>query len=567
MTELTTLAVLIPLATALVVATLPRSEPALARALGLLGALVELGVLATLIWSFDPAGPAVQRAVAFPWMPAYGIACSLGVDGRGLAGLAVLGLGFPLALLLGGRLRPGEGSLVLGMLVLEAAWVAVILARDLVTLGAAWELATLATVFLLGHRGDGIAGTPGRISAARRHAAHVVPGAAALIGAIILLGVAHAHATGGAWSWDLDTLASVTLPPATAYLGLALVLFAAATTLPLVPLHRGLVSACVSGPTPVVAVLLGAGMPMAVLLLVRVGLPLFPLAAGEWANPIAALAVAGAVYAGLVCWAEREPGRLLAHLAIVHLGLAVVAAVSGSASAGVGLGPLLIAHALGLAALTCVCHALRRDGVVDLGELAGWAAAAPRSSALALLGALVLMGVPGSIGFVGELGTVVGILSEGELELLRPALLGLLAAAAVVVGVLGALRSFWYASRGPHVGPTLVDLAPRELVAGVAALVLALGLGVASAGLLERSEPAEREAVERFHFARCLAIEARSTTRPRTHEDLRERLGATCLDPVAQIRLYYFGSAGHTEHDSGSAGHTEHDEHAKEASP
>ena len=535
MTELTTLALVLPLATALVVATLPRSEPGLVRALAVIGALLELALIVGIVWSFDPAGPAVQREVAVPWVPAYGIAWSLGVDGRALAPLLTLGLVFPLALLLGERSR----GVIVGLLGLQATWVAVVLARDVVTLGAAWELSAVLTVVLLGQREDPL---PGQAAAVRRHAAHVLLGAAALIGAVVLLGVSHAHATGGAWSWDLDALASVTRPVATQQLGFALLLLAIATTLPLFPIHGALVSVCVSGPTPVVAVLLGAGMPMAVVLLMRVGMPMFPLIAGEWANPIAALAVVGGVYAALVCWAEREPGRLLAHVALLHLSLAIVGAVSGSVTAGVGLGPYLLAHALGLMVLTTLAHALRRAGVDNLGELGGWASVAARGWALALLGALVVVGVPGSVGFVGALGVTVGVLAEGDVELLHPTVWALLGAAALGIGVLGLLRSLWYAGHGQPRGRTPLELGLAERSACVLALVIALALGVAPGWLLRRSEPAERAAVEQLHYGRCLAIEARSSSRPRLHEDLREQLGAVCLDPVAQIQLYYFGA-------------------------
>lgn len=368
-------------------------------------------------------------------------------------------------------------------------------------------------------------------------------GSAALLGAIVLLGVTHAHATGGMWSWELDTLTHVTRPPATQYLGFALVMLTVATTLPLFPIHGALVSVCVSGPTPIVAALLGAGMPTAVFLLARVGMPMFPLAAGEWANPIAALAVIGAIYAALVCWAEREPGRLLAHVAVVHLSLAIVGVVSGSASAGAGLGLYLLAHALGLTVLTTIAHALRRDGVDNLGELGGWATVAARGWVLALLGALVIVGAPGSVGFGGGLGMVVGILREGDVELLQPTAWGLLVAAALGLGVLGLLRTLWYAGQGAPRGRPLAGLERAESGACVLALLFALLLGLAPEHLLRRSEPAERAAIEQLHYGRCLAIEARSSARPRTHEELREQLGAVCLDPIAQIRLHYFGTA------------------------
>ena len=375
---------------------------------------------------------------------------------------------------------------------------------------------------------------------------------------VVLLAVGHAHATGGVWRWDFEALASVTLPPANQQLGFALIVLVVATSLPLIPIHGGLVAACVSGPTPVVAVLLAAGMPMAVFLLVRLGLPLFPLAAGEWADPIAALAVGGGLYAALVCWAEREPGRLLAHVALAHLALAIVAAVSGSASAGLGLGPYLLAHGLGLVPLTAVAHALRRDGVDNLGELAGWAAVAPRKLILAMLASLILASLPGTAGFLGELGIFVGVVREGDVELVRPAAWGLLATAAAGLGALGLLRSLWHAGRGSPrqgLGERVSELGRRETTVGVLACGLALAIGLAPNSLLSRAEPAIRASVDELHYARCLAIEARGSTRPRLQADLVEGRGAVCLDPVAEIKLLYFGTSGIGS--SASAGHEE----------
>ncbi|HVH99403.1 MAG TPA: hypothetical protein VM869_11845, partial [Enhygromyxa sp.] len=191
---------------------------------------------------------------------------------------------------------------------------------------------------------------------------------------------------------------------------------------------------------------------------------------------------------------------------------------------------------------TTLAHALRRAGVDNLGELGGWASVAARGWALALLGALVVVGVPGSVGFVGALGVTVGVLAEGDVELLHPTVWALLGAAALGIGVLGLLRSLWYAGHGHPRGRTPLELGLAERSACVLALVIALALGVAPGWLLRRSEPAERAAVEQLHYGRCLAIEARSSSRPRLHEDLREQLGAVCLDPVAQIQLYYFGA-------------------------
>ena len=536
--ELTQIAVLVPLLAAVLVGALPRSEPGLARALGLIGALVELLVLGRLVWGYDPAGPAVQELSTWSWLPSHGVAWSLGVDGGALWWLVLIAAIFPLALMIGGRPRPGEPPLIVGMLGLQAAWVAVVLSRDLLSLAAAWEFATITTVILLGERGDGKRGIPGRVAAARRFAGPMLLGAAALLALAVMLGVAYAHANDGVWSWELDALSTVTLPASLQQLGFVLGLVVVACSLPLIPLQVPLAQVCTSGPTPVVAVALGVGMPMGVFVLARVLVPLLPLAIGQWADPLAALAVAGAVYAGLACWAEREPGRLLAHAALVHMSLAIVAALSGSAAAAHGLGPYLLAHGLGLTVLTAVFHSLRRDGVHDLAELAGWASVAPRGLFAALFGALVLFGAPGSAGFIGGLGIVAGVIQAGDPALQHPSAWVLLAGGAVGLGSLGVVRGLWLAGRGvprPGAKARSNDLGLRETLVVGAALGLAVILGVVPGGLLARAEPATRAGAESYALRRCLAIEAREQLRPRRDAELV----GVCLDPVARIRQFY----------------------------
>ncbi len=544
---LTTLAVLVPLAAALVVSALPRSEPGLVRALGLLGTLVELVLIVTLVIGWDPEGASVQARALAPWLPSLGVAWSLGLDGTLLAPLLAIGLVFPLASMIGPGPRPGEPPLVVGMLVLESAWVTVLLARDLVLLATAWEIAIVAMVVLLGERGDGKMGVPGRTAAARRYAAHVLPGAAALIAALVLLGVAHSHASGGAWSWDIDEVGQVVMPGNWQRLGFGLLMITLATSLPLVPAQGWLGPVGASGPTPVVALLTGVGMPMAVILAQRVGLPLFPLAAGEWADPLAAIVLVGAGYAALSCWAEREPGRMLGHAALLHSSMALLALLCGSAAGRIALAPIILAQGVGLSALALVFGWLRRRQVGNLGELAGWAAVAPRALALAMAGVLVLGGLPGTVGCFGQLDLVVTLLaSEGDaathvsssLELLHPRTWALLLPILVGLGTLGLLRSLWHAARGrprPGLHERLTEIDRREQIVGAILIALAVGLSLILAPLTQRSALAHQRAVDDFHLARCLAIEASEQPRPR----MRDELVSLCLDPAARIRQVY----------------------------
>jgi NADH-quinone oxidoreductase subunit M len=541
---LTTLAVLVPLAAALVVGAVPRSEPGLVRALGLLGCVIELVLIATLLIGWDPEGAAVQQWAVYPWLPSFGVAWSLGLDGTVLAPLLLIGLVFPLALMIGPGPRREEPPVVVGMLVLQSAWVAVLLARDLVMLATCWEIATITMVVLLGERGDGKTGVPGRTAAARRFAAHVLPGAAALIAAVALLGVAHSHASGGTWSWDIDEVAQVVMPAQLQALGFVLVMITLATALPLVPLQGWLGPVGASGPTQVLAVLTGVGMPMAVILLQRLAIPMFPLAAGEWADPLAVIAMVGAGYAALACWAEREPGRLLGHAALLHFSLALLAVLSGTSAGRLALGPIVLAHGVGLTLLALVFGWLRRREIGNLGELAGLAAVAPRALALAIAGVLVLGGLPGTVGFFGQLDLAIVLLGGGastddaSLELLHPRTWAVLAPLLLGLGTLGLLRSLGHAARGrPRQAllERLSEIDRREQIVGALLVGLGLGLALVIGPLAERSSDAHQRAIDDFHLGRCLAIEAREQQRPL----LRDELVSLCLDPAARIRQAY----------------------------
>jgi hypothetical protein len=129
---MTDLAVLLPLLGALVVAAVPRSEPGLARAVAVLAGTLELALLLALVLRFDPQGATVQMTSTHAWLPAHGIAWSLGVDGSALPLLLLLGLAMPLCSMIGERLP--DARVLAGLLVLEAAWVTVVLAEGLAEL-------------------------------------------------------------------------------------------------------------------------------------------------------------------------------------------------------------------------------------------------------------------------------------------------------------------------------------------------------------------------------------------------------------------------------------------------
>ncbi|MCC5698061.1 hypothetical protein LH612_33500, partial [Klebsiella pneumoniae] len=126
--------ILLPLAGSVVVALL-RTNPTAAKWTALGFSLVEL-LIAVAAWAaYDPAGPRLQLTSSRPWIPAFDIRWSFGVDGIALVMIAVIAVLTPLVLLYSWNERLPQGRThggFFGLLLLEQAiTVAVFAATDL----------------------------------------------------------------------------------------------------------------------------------------------------------------------------------------------------------------------------------------------------------------------------------------------------------------------------------------------------------------------------------------------------------------------------------------------------
>ena len=82
-----TLILLVPLLGALLIAVLPRHRHDLIRVVALVVALLAFGLSLALLASFDPAAPGLGGFTfveSVPWIPAFGIEYTVGIDGISL---------------------------------------------------------------------------------------------------------------------------------------------------------------------------------------------------------------------------------------------------------------------------------------------------------------------------------------------------------------------------------------------------------------------------------------------------------------------------------------------------
>ena len=170
----------------------------------------------------------VQFEERLPWLPAIGVGYHLGVDGIGIAMLLLSALVGLCAVIASWDVRERPRSYFALMLLVQAAVNGAVVARDFFVLLLFWSAAAVPLALLVLGSGE----RARRHAAAWRLLAYWGLGSAALLSAGLLL-----YSAAGASDFDLDTLTkAVPSGRIQVVVGMLLVL-AAGSRLPLVPLH------------------------------------------------------------------------------------------------------------------------------------------------------------------------------------------------------------------------------------------------------------------------------------------------------------------------------------------
>jgi NADH:ubiquinone oxidoreductase subunit 5 (subunit L)/multisubunit Na+/H+ antiporter MnhA subunit len=430
-----------------------------ALALGAAGALLP-AVLAGETPSVAVAGVELLRADRLAVLMAV-VSLSLGTA------IAVYATGY-----LAGQAHRTEYHLVVSLFL--GAMMALVFARNLLVLYAAWEVTAFACWRL-------IAFFRGREQVVRADKAFLVTAAGAVL---MLLGFVALGSEAG--TFDLVALRGTAVPPLATGLVLAGLLSKSAT----LPLHSWLPDAGVA-PSPVTALLHAA-------VLVKIGVYVYARLFGAtlipdpgWAAAVPWIAAASALVAGAAALLEHDLKRIIAYSTVAQLGFVFLGLSAGGATAAGGALLLVAVHAVAKGGLfLCAGVVEHAAHTKDVRRLGGLARHLPVTAAAFALCALSVMGLPPFGGFFAK-----HVVLAAAFE--RSAALGLAFTAASALTVLYLLRAFalvFLGAEGEAVRGRAVHEGTPVMVGTVALLgagALAAGLGVA--GLAALAEAAARD--------------------------------------------------------------------------
>ncbi|GAC1599185.1 MAG: NADH-quinone oxidoreductase subunit M [Acidimicrobiales bacterium] len=485
-----TVLTLLPLATAIVVALLPRRRTEAIKAVAVGGALIAGILAAYLTYQFATGTAAFQFQSQHTYIQSFGISWHLGVDGISIFLVLLCGFLFPLAMV-GPTIHHDTKSYLAWLLVLETGCIGSFLSLDLFLFFLFFEITLVPMYFIIA--GWGYAN---RAYASTKFFLYTLTGSAVMLVGMLALALLHAQANGGTVTFDLLALTQGNPIGGTAatLIFLSFVL-AFGIKVPLFPIHTWLPDAHTEAPTGGSVILAGVLLKLGTYGLLRFGIFLFPKQARDLAPLLLVLAVIGMIYGALVATVQKDLKRLVAYSSVAHLGFIVLGLFALTTQGLSGGVVQMVNHGLSTGALFLLVGMIyERRHTRQIAELHGLQKVAPWLATIFTVVMLSSVGVPGLNGFVGEFLILIGTFVTHRWY----------AVVGAVGVILAALYLLWAYQRVFHGEPTgdnatMTDMTWRERWVMLPLLAAIVFLGVYPKPMLTRIQPSVDAVLAHVH--------------------------------------------------------------------
>lgn len=417
---------------------------------------------------FDKNNAGMQFTETFPVIASYGINYIVAVDGISLF-LVLMTTFMTMISIIGLTEKRELKNLVLSVLFLEMTMVAVFLCLDAIIFYLFWELSLVPMLYIIGAWGGNL-----RIYASIKFFLYTFTGSLVMLIGMLFLGYAYFQTTGN-WSFSLLDWNMLLLP-----FDMQLWLFVAfflgfAIKVPMVPFHTWLPYAHGQAPTIGSVILAAVLLKMGTYGFIRFSLPLFPDAAVYFVIPMAILALIAIIYTAMVAYAQEDMKQVIAYSSVSHMGVIILGTFALNVEGIGGSIFLMISHGIvsgALFMLVGVIYDRRHTKLIS--EFGGLAQVMPKYATIFAVMLMASVGLPLTIGFVGEFLSLLGFFKVSPF-------LTLLAGLTIILGAVYMLvmyKKVFFGAVNNAKNKTLEDVKGRELVALIPLVALVVILGI-----------------------------------------------------------------------------------------
>lgn len=423
----------------------------------------------------DPSNPDPQFLELSFLFPGTGDTYALGIDGISLPMVMLASLLTLVALLASNSIDTGVKSYHICILALEFGMMGVFLSQHWSLFFIFWELTLIPLYFLIDRWGG-----------ERRHAASLNFVLYTMGGSVFMLisifALDHYVPEQSEVLLANFVLSGDQIGTREQLLILLGFLVGLGVKMPIFPLHGWLPLAHVEAPSPVSILLSGILLKMGGYGLIRI-VATMPDAARVIQPVLVILALIGMIYGALLAWRQTDLKAMIAYASVSHMGIVLLGIAALNHNGFTGAMVQMTAHGLIAGALFLLVGLLyERTHTRNIQDYSALVQVMPRFAFFMTLTLLAAMGLPGSVGFVAELYTIIGGFQQWGWIMVFFSI-GILITAAY------ALRTITLLFTGPVKSgmQQIEDLRFNEIMAAGVLVVLIVMTGLKPAALIDLS--------------------------------------------------------------------------------